>query len=251
LHECSHDSFFASRLTNRLVGNLTAALLATPFEEFRMQHMEHHRLVGTSADPSAVDYWVRFRSRAELLWFLLSPLVGASLFLKLGDYYRGLRGRAPTSPGARATRRYEGLIAVALVQGAVLVVVSRGLILTDLWRYPVFVLLPGATIFLFLSRLRMHLEHGSLNYDRIDYTLRPRLTARTIVASPLERVLLCGANFNYHHEHHLYPRVPAWQLPRFHADVIRAITAPDDLRQTYWQSLVELWRHLGRSESRA
>ncbi len=91
----------------------------------------------------------------------------------------------------------------------------------------------------------MFLEHGSLDYDVCDYELGKRPTARTIYASPIERVLLCGSNFNFHHEHHLYPVVPGWQLPKLHRTLLASGLDPEDVRMTYFQAFLELWRNLG------
>jgi fatty acid desaturase len=121
---------------------------------------------------------------------------------------------------------------------------------SELWRYPILYVLPLVTLFLFFIRLRMFLEHGSLNYEICDYFEGKRPTTRTIYASPVERIFLCGNSFNFHNEHHRYPTVPGWQLPRLHRELAGGID-PEDVRQTYAQAFVELWRNLpwrGRQE---
>jgi fatty acid desaturase len=107
------------------------------------------------------------------------------------------------------------------------------------------------TVFLFLSRLRMFLEHASLDYDKFDYFTSPRLTARTIYGSWWERLVMCGVNFNYHHEHHVHPGVPAVHLPTYHNGYLRAEMEPEDIRLTYIEALLEMWRSLGRMEEAA
>jgi fatty acid desaturase len=245
LHETSHYTLFRSRRLNVAVGNICAGLLATPFSRFRAEHLEHHRAFGTADDPGGVDYFLRFRSRGEMLRFLIAPLVGASLLLKLSDYWR-----AEPSHGARTTKgrlpRHE--IAVVLAAQAVVFAVVTGGDIGQLWRYPLFYIVPGVTVFLFLSRLRMFLEHASLDYDKFDYLAAPRLTARTIYASPVEHALLCGANFNYHHEHHAHPGVPAVHLPTYHNDYLRPEMDAEDIRMTYAEALAEIWHSLGRDE---
>ena len=252
LHESSHYNFFRTRFENRLFGHLTAAILFTRFSEFRRQHVVHHRMFGTLEDPGAVDYYVRFRTRGELVRFLLSPLVGGSLWLKVSDYWQGVIGGKGDERRAEAKRKVDpggitlGCSALALVQGGLLLILSQGLNYAELWRYPAFALLPGATIFLFLSRLRMFLEHTSLDYDELDFLSNPRPFVRTIYANWIERLLLCGANFNYHYEHHLYPAAPACRLPRLHEEMIREGMEPEELCPTYTAAFRELWDNLGR-----
>jgi fatty acid desaturase len=256
VHDCLHYSLFPTRTENRVFGELISALLGTSFEAIRDQHMEHHRDFATPEDPGASDYFVRFRSRGEFLVFLLGPLVGSILFNKLRDYL--VRpGRSQSSSQSHQPRRTSSFlrkirsyVVILCVQASVCALLTSGFQPSQLWRYPVFNILPAITIFLFLVRLRMFLEHGSLNYEVCDYFEGKRPTARTIHASWLERVFICGSDFNFHHEHHLYPVVPGWQLPKLHRELVAAGLDPEDVRQTYFQSLVEIWKNLSRSRQR-
>src|SRR5262249_52555484 len=78
LHDCAHASLFRSRLENQFFGVLTAGVLFTSFENFRLEHMKHHDVYGTQDDPGAPDYWVHFGSRWDMVIFLLSPLWGGT-----------------------------------------------------------------------------------------------------------------------------------------------------------------------------
>jgi fatty acid desaturase len=249
-HDCIHYSLFPTKIENRVCGVLLSALLGTSFDAIRDQHMDHHKLFGTEDDPGAADYYVRFRSRRSLLVFLLGPLIGSILFVKIWDYV--LRpGQQPSAQTVKTTRSRASVGgamvsygAIVGVQAIVCAVLTRGYQLHELWRYPVFNVLPAVTVFLFLVRLRMFLEHGSLDYAVCDYLDRKRPTARTIYGSALENLFLCGSNFNYHHEHHLYPVVPGWQLPRLHRELLAAGLDAEDVRGTYVQALAEIWTNI-------
>ena len=257
LHDCIHLSLFPTRLENRVCGTLLSALLGTSFEAIREQHMEHHRDFGTRDDPGAGDYFVRFRSRQELLAFLFGPLVGSLLFKKVGEYL--LRPRqAVTAPDSRSSRAKTTLArqvvsyaVILCIQVGVCAILTDGLQIARLWRYVAFNVLPAVTIFLFLIRLRMFLEHGPLDYEVCDYFERKRPTARTIYGSWLERILFCGSNFNYHHEHHLYPAVAGWQLPQLHRQLLASGLDPEDVRRTYLDTFCEIWRNSVQSHSDA
>ena len=251
LHDCIHYSLFPTRRETRGFGSMVSSLLGTTFDSIRDQHLDHHRDFGKIADPGASDYFVRFRSRREFLAFLLGPLVGSILIEKLGDYLRrpsaveGVAGKNISS--AMRTIRSYGMIALAQI--CIFAVLTRGMQWGEFWRYPLLYILPLVTIFLFLIRLRMFLEHGSLDYAVCDYLEGRRPTTRTIYGSWIERIVLCGSNFNYHHEHHLYPAVPGWQLQRLHRSRLGGFD-PHDLRLTYLEALREIWRHLRVSNVR-
>jgi fatty acid desaturase len=253
LHDCIHLSLFPTKIENRVCGTLLSALLGTSFKAIREQHMDHHRYFGTQDDPGAGDYFVRFRSQKELLKFLVAPLVGSLLFSKIGEYL--LRPRnAATAPDSSSSRPKTTLTRQVLSYGLILciqvgvcAIITDGLQVAQLWRYIAFNVLPAVTIFLFLIRLRMFLEHGPLDYSVCDYFERRRPTARTIHGSWLERMLLCASNFNYHHEHHLYPAVPGWQLPQLHRQLLASGLDPEDVRRTYFEAFCEIWRNCAQS----
>ena len=53
-----------------------------------------------------------------------------------------------------------------------------------------------------------------------------------------------GSDFNFHHEHHLYPIVPGWQLPRLHRELQGCGLDAEDVRKSYLDALLEIWRNL-------
>lgn len=248
-HDCMHYSLFPTRVENRICGILLAALMGSSFDAMREQHLDHHRDFGKPIDPGASDYFVRFSSRLELLAFLCGPLVGSILLRRLPSYLvRSADTKSISAPGrkpglyalARAAKTYG---VIAAVQLALCALLTRGFALHEMWRYPCLYALPMVTLFLFLIRLRMFLEHGALDYAVSDYFEQKRPSTRTIYASRLEQLVLCGSNFNFHHEHHRYPGVPGWQLPSLHRELAPTLDA-EDIRQTYAQALAEIWGNL-------
>jgi fatty acid desaturase len=247
-HDCIHYSLFSSRGENSFFGALLSSALGTSFEAIRVQHMDHHREFGKPEDPGASDYYVRFHSRGEFLFFIFGPLVGDIFFRKVGDYVMrsGKAGQNEQSPHDDDWTFKSGLRSYGLIIGvqlAICALLTSGFQSSELWRYPVLYALPLVTLSLFFIRLRMFLEHGSLNYEVCDYFEGKRPTTRTIYASPAERIFLCGNSFNFHNEHHRYPTVPGWQLPGLHRELAPRID-PEDIRQTYVQAFRELWHNL-------
>lgn len=248
VHDCLHYSLFPNKTENIVAGTVIAPLIGTSFDAIRVQHMDHHRDFGKPEDPGASDYFVRFQSRVEFVSFLLGPLVGSILLDKIGDYIRRPGSAAKEKEWAHDeewifTSNLRSYGVILLFQALIAAVLTSGFALSELWRYPVFYILPLVTVFLFFNRLRMFAEHGSLDYEICDYFEGKRPTARTIYATRLERLFLCGSDFNFHHEHHRYPMVPGWQLPRLHSELGPDLD-PEDIRQSYSQAMIELWQNL-------
>ena len=91
--------------------------------------------------------------------------------------------------------------------GTVLAVVT----FTNGWAYFALLwLLPMATVGTAAFRLRTVAEHAGLAED---HELR---STRTVLPALFERFLVAPCNVNYHLEHHLYPSVPFYNLPKLH-----------------------------------
>ena len=254
LHEACHGTLFRSAGANRFAGRVSSALLFTTFASFTHLHMEHHRLWGSREDPGSVDYFVRFGSRWQMAAFLLAPLFGVSLAMKLWENLGAptvarLRGRARPAPerSARGGASRVASLTVADVlwlagvqSGVFLAITGLGARPFDyVWAY----LLPGATVFLFLARLRMYLEHGPVDYAVSDYLgANARKIARTHASNWLERPLFSYMNFRLHQEHHLFPSLPSVRLPEVYRRYTAGRLDPDDYSESYTRTLLRVCR---------
>ena len=79
------------------------------------------------------------------------------------------------------------------------------------WLYPLFWLLPLATWYQLVSRVRNIAEHAVVP-DNDD----PLRNTRTTLANVFERLFVAPYWVNYHLEHHLFMFVPCWRLPSAH-----------------------------------
>jgi fatty acid desaturase len=85
------------------------------------------------------------------------------------------------------------------------------------WLYPLLWLLPLATWYQLVSRIRNIAEHAVVP-DNDD----PLRNTRTTRANWLERLLVAPYYVNYHLEHHLFMFVPCWRLPIAHRALLAA-----------------------------
>ena len=109
------------------------------------------------------------------------------------------------SPSARSASKVElgGAIAVNLALLTVLTLLGYWWLYVALWVVPFFIWFPTIT------RIRNIAEHAVVP-DNDD----PFRNARTTRANLLWRACVAPYWVNYHVEHHMYPGVPCYHLPR-------------------------------------
>lgn len=253
LHEACHNTLFLKPELNQWLGQFFSALLFTTFPSFSTIHIQHHRWVGEERDPGAIDYFVHFRSRREKLLFFVYPLFGLTALEKVKLYLldpflrRAHSDVLPSkegigSPGEDVPRATAREIALVLaVQFVVFLAISRlGARPLD---YVLFYFIPAATLFPFLMRLRMYLEHGPLDYGTSDYLGENRRTiARTFTRTFAERPLFSFMNFRFHREHHIVPGISSEYLPEVHVRFVRDRLDPDDSCPRYLEALLKILR---------
>jgi fatty acid desaturase len=83
------------------------------------------------------------------------------------------------------------------------------------WAWFTMWLLPMATWFPLVTRLRNIAEHACVDGSATD----PFRAARTTSAAWWERAFIAPYWVNFHAEHHLFMHVPCWKLPRLHQAV--------------------------------
>ena len=88
------------------------------------------------------------------------------------------------------------------------------------WRglaqYAVLWVLPMLTVLQPILRLRAICEHGAVSDFSSPLTAARSNRSGGSVANLIGRALLFPHHVNYHLEHHLYPAVPHYRLPRLH-----------------------------------
>lgn len=250
IHEACHFTLFEMPKLNRVVGRISCAMLFTSFSTFTWIHMEHHRLWGSEEDPGSIDYHVRFKSRRQMWAFFLEPFLCLILFEKINEhlvqpiwrfFFRDENVRRQAKEHARKMRPKPLLdLVLGVVVQAILFTLMSGFWARPL-DYSMLYMLPLGTVFLFLARLRMYLEHGPLDYAVSDYTGdNKRKIARTHARGGLDGILFQYMNFRFHQEHHIFPSLPSCRLPEVHERFIRQHLDPDDFSASYGESLAKI-----------
>jgi fatty acid desaturase len=192
----------------------------------------------TERDPSLSDYDIHPQSRWELIWFLLQPLLGLTIPQQLWRFATSSSGKTEKMESQSHIRTskttWHDLAVFALVQIFFFAMAGFNILL-----YIALVVVPGATIMLFLSRLRTLLEHGDPDHDEHP----PQNCGRITLSSALEQMILSPLNFNYHYWHHKYPALPSAQLPQFHNWYLEEKHGEIDLGDTVASSFGETLYH--------
>ncbi len=228
-HDASHGVLLASKRMNKILATLLSNLTffhhpeAYSYVQWRRVHRLHHAYLFTSRDPNYVERKlngetrVRF-GRGRLLFEMLKagPQAIKSFFVGRQDY---------VPPGgmtcekrrfnhlATLTFRFKGDPEMELerrIKIGFFVAALLALHFTGLWRpFVLFWILPMYTVYPGLLRLMDLTEHQwQVESTRIienAASTRPNL---------LEHWLISDLNRSLHREHHLFPMVPGFRLPR-------------------------------------
>ena len=246
-HDCGHGALFRKKLTNDWVGRIMGVLTLTPYDAWKRSHAIHHATHGSLEDRgtgdidtltvreyAALSPFRRFLYRAyrhPVVLFVIGPPL---LFM--------VQHRLPFSMLRGADwRSWASVIGTNIG----LVILSGVLIWLVGWQAFLAVQLPivaiGSSIGVWLFYIQHQFEdtiwaekpewnvheaalHGSSHYDLPGFL--PWLTA----------------NIGVHHVHHLYSRIPYYNLPK----VLRDFPELSEVhRITLWESFkcvkLRLW----------
>lgn len=221
IHESAHYRLFADRALNDRIGTVLGWMIGVSMHSYRVVHRLHHNHLYQPIDPDIPLMAGYPRGRAYLLKKLLKDLTGITAY-KNYAYFFGAPGKnrdtgqAPrplddTSPRLRQRARRDRL-AVLAFHGIILLAVA----LTGWWPQALVLwYLPLFTVLQVILRIRALMEHGAVSDTR-----SPLLAARTNLCPAWLAWTLFPHNVNYHIEHHLYPAIPHYNLPRAHREMM-------------------------------
>jgi len=203
-HEAVHGGLARRPWLNRLGGMACALPVLQNYAAYKVLHLRHHADLGGGKDP---DHYANYTGRRwlELLMHIGRLLLGYPAYITLIPILGWRQGTA-------AERRWIAL-EVSLVCAGLALAVSLipGNVLLHAWVIPMLILNT-------LVNVRGMSQHTFLRESS-----HPIRGTRTILSNPVTRFFMC--NENYHLEHHLYPRVPWYNLPELHRTLRPALAA--------------------------
>ncbi len=226
MHEAAHGALARDLRLNDALGHwLCAVPIGASLNAYRPYHLSHHRFAQQPEDPDLVLSAPFPVSGASLRRKIIRDLTGQTFFKqRILFALQGLRSssapHARSSSARRDSDQDDALAEGAVVTGrslAPFLLVNAALLLGltligAWWAWFVLWLLPMATWFPLVTRLRNIAEHACVEGSSRD----PYRAARTTRAAWWERALIAPYWVNFHAEHHLFMHVPCWSLPRLH-----------------------------------
>ncbi|WP_296816992.1 fatty acid desaturase family protein, partial [Brevundimonas sp.] len=191
MHEAAHAGLHPNLKLNDWVGHwLCAVPVGASLPAYRTYHLAHHKYAQQAEDPDLPLSAAFPTTRASLRRKIVRDLTGQTFFKQRIAPFFG-RGAADEDmpEGARVTAK--SALPFLAVNAALLVALSLAGVW---WAYLVLWLLPMATWFPLVTRLRNIAEHACVENSAID----PLRQARTTHASWWERVFIAPYWVNFH-----------------------------------------------------
>ena len=225
-HEAAHYRLISNRAWNDLVGRMIGMSGGVSMHTYRVTHRLHHNYLYTHEDPDTAIHGGYPRGSAYLWRKLLLDIIGWNA-RKTYAYFFGspainedtgakLNPLNDTSPELRRTARIDRWWVVGFHLVAPFAAFGLGGV-HGLMLYTVLWILPLVTVLQPLLRLRAICEHGAVTDLSSPLTAARSNNTTGSFGNWLARAVLFPHHVNYHLEHHLYPAVPHYYLPRLHA----------------------------------
>ncbi len=216
-HDASHFTLFKKKWRNDWVADL--ALYWPVFLSvgvFRYFHQDHHRYLGTEKDKNRelwrthtyegtlAEDWRFPKTVPALVLLLLKKLafVEGIVWIVSGFGAMFVRPEYRKKSWPYAAVRSAYYLCLALV----------------IWRlhlgieFLLYWIIPYCTWHIMIQYIRIICEHSAIPSTEPPYHL-----TRTTIPSLWQKLLIIPRNIGYHHEHHWFPSVPFYNLPRLHA----------------------------------
>jgi fatty acid desaturase len=202
MHEGAHHNLLRKPVLDRTIGFLCGVPVLFSCSCYRATHSLHHRYENTARDPDNLAALVPNPT--------LRGCVGA-VFLVVGSllYTLLLAIMAPTRATGRD--RWWCLLEISLLATIYSVVAAWCRQDPVIWSWVTYGWLGGLLVAVPIANVRGLAEHSFLRHDDPPHPLR---STRSLPSHRL--VAFFFNNQNYHLEHHLFPRVPWYNLPRLH-----------------------------------
>jgi acyl-lipid omega-6 desaturase (Delta-12 desaturase) len=213
LHECGHDTLFASKRINVAIGRVAGGFAAIPFASWRRVHGRHHRWTGwQDLDPTTETLVPRERPRYEraivnVCWKCSIPLF--AVVYRIDNYWHLPRLFGLFHAASERTRLVRDAAALVIAYAALLIFVGPRVLIVTVG--PAVLLSLIAEDVLLLSQ-HTHIPQNVSHGERV----RPfpaieqeAFTRSLRLPAWLSALLL---HFDAHELHHMYPFVPGYRL---------------------------------------
>ncbi len=212
-HEATHQTPFATRWVNELVGHIVAPILTLPFLWFRYFHLAHHKHTNDPDHDPEIAGHPRPNNWASYIVYLSGWGYWSAMYRTIFMSAMG-QTSAPYLPDRKRKAIMQEARVVLLIQCAAVSSLLWSPLALWLWIVPVLIGQP-------FLRLYLLAEHGLCPpvANMLENT-------RTTFTNRLVRWL--AWNMPYHIEHHSAPNVPFHHLPKLHQHLAPYLRSTSD-----------------------
>jgi omega-6 fatty acid desaturase (delta-12 desaturase) len=243
-HDCAHQSFFASRKANTVLGYICGILTFTPYEEWRKSHGLHHNTFGDLDRRGKGDVWTltaeEFRTASKLKRFWYRFFRNPFVLLCLGPAYLFLVSYRYPHKGSK--RRQSNSVIVTNAAIAIIIVVASltiGFEAYALIQFPVIFFAGVIGVWLFYIQHQFEGVYWS-RHSQWD-PIKASLYGSSYYKLPKVIQWFTG-NIGLHHIHHLRSRIPNYNLQRAYDDTKEILKIePLTIRKSISCLKLKLW----------
>ena len=208
-HEAVHGLVSRNRGWNHLLGAACALPVLQNYAAYRVLHLRHHRHLGLAGDPDHYQNYTRWSWLVFAMnWGRL--IIGYPAYIAAIPVLGFRHGNTADRVGI-----VSEVVALGVVAYVVLASPIPGALLIHAWLVPMVLINTLVNV------------RGMSQHTLLEHESDPVLGTRSILTNRVTAFFMC--NENLHLEHHLYPGVPWYNLPRLHAtlrDELAARGAP-------------------------
>ena len=208
-HDAAHFRLLENRFWNDFVGHWICFWpVGSSLEGYRSVHLRHHRYLHTDKDPDLSLSRPYPATGASWRRKLIRDITGISE-LQIRGYIKVENGRSRLARGRMLRDFTPASIARRLAFVAFLATLFH---FGYLLAFVVLWVIPDMTVQRVIARVRAVLEHGGVPDPKDGL-----LNARTIISRNWMMCFMMNPHHvAYHLEHHLFPAVPHYNLPKLH-----------------------------------
>jgi fatty acid desaturase len=205
IHDAIHFLIVRNKKWNDLIAQVFLGLpIFISLKNMRAAHLAHHKHLQTDLDPEMkhlnYDEFQFPKSKQGLIRLFLMDISGINFV-----YYQLLKAKSLLinfNPSGYNKARVM-LFSFYFLIFTLAILAGFGKEIFLYW------LLPYATLYQVLNRLRLATEHFNIDENF-------GVNTRSVIPSFIEKWTLTPHNLGYHLDHHLYPGVPFYNLPQLH-----------------------------------
>jgi fatty acid desaturase len=231
-HESGHGTAFKTDWMNNVLYEIASFMVLRESTPWRWSHTRHHSdTIIVGRDPE-----IAVMRPPDLMRVIIAPIGILDAWNAMSDMVRYTFGKlTPAEKTFIPESEQPKAIFIARVWTAIYVA-------TIVLCFATWSILPLMLIGLPRIYGAWHmvmvglLQHGGLADNVIDH----RLNSRTVYMNPISRFLYL--NMNYHVEHHMFPMVPYYNLPKLHEAIKHDLPAPTPSIIAGFREMIPAWK---------